>query len=61
MVVARSESYRAAQLGFVVIAALVAPATAALGFDLSARRGIADSSGLGTANPEAEESNPSHP
>jgi hypothetical protein len=43
LVIAHSESYRAAQAGFVLVAALVPPATAALAFDLASRRNSPDS------------------
>ena len=61
MVIARSASYRAAQSGFVLLAALVPPATAALAFDLSARRGSTDSTSRATGETEAQNANPGLP
>ena len=52
LLVARGDSYRAAQAGFVLLAALVPPATAALAFDLASRRSSPDFGSPGSEKPE---------
>jgi hypothetical protein len=61
IVIAHNESYRAAQAGFVLLAALVPPATAALAFDLAARRSSPDSKSPRSGKPETGDVNPGNP
>ena len=58
LIIAHSDSYRAAQAGFVLVAALVPPATAALAFDLASRRSSPGSKSSGSGIPETGDVQP---